>query len=82
MIKRLLPPDFVISSRPTEDNFAQEYSTATRTRQAVAACALLQKQWDECNCGLFDIVVDSISVTYFLTEARLTRRIRSNSRPS
>eukprot|EP00966_Prymnesium_polylepis_P325152 7381135-Prymnesium_polylepis.1 len=55
VIKRLLPADYVKSSRPTEDDFAQEYSTATRTRQEVAACALLQKQWDECNCGLFDI---------------------------
>eukprot|EP00966_Prymnesium_polylepis_P056376 1304306-Prymnesium_polylepis.1 len=62
VIKRLLPADFVKSSRPTEDDFAQEYSTATRTRQAVAACALFQKQWDECNCGLFEIVIDSISV--------------------
>jgi hypothetical protein len=62
VIKRLLPADFIKSSRPTEDDFAQEYSNAARTRQAVAACALLQKQWDECNGGLFDIVIDSISV--------------------
>jgi hypothetical protein len=62
VIKRLLPADFIKSPRPTEDDFAQEYSTAARTRQAVAACALHQKQWDECNGGLYDIVIDSISV--------------------
>ena len=63
VIKRLLPADFIKSPRPTEDDLAQEYSTAAKTRQAVAACALHQKQWDECNGGLYDIIIDSILVS-------------------
>ena len=63
LIKRQLPPEFVRSSRPTEADYAMDYNTAVRTRQQVAACALRQRQWDECNGGLYDIIIDSISVS-------------------
>eukprot|EP00966_Prymnesium_polylepis_P024352 560708-Prymnesium_polylepis.1 len=39
-----------------------DYNTAVRTRQQVAACALRQRQW-ECNGGLYDIIIHSISVS-------------------
>ena len=63
LIKRQLPPDFVKSSRPTEADYAMDFNIAMKTRQQVAACALRQREWDECNGGLFDIIIDSITVS-------------------
>ena len=63
LIKRHLPLDFVKSSRPTEADYAMDFNIAMKTRQQVAACALRQREWDECNGGLFDIIIDSITVS-------------------